>query len=216
MTSAVATMTGTMRSQSRRGVKAARVDPEVQLMLAVQRGEAAAFDRLASLYWARVFNRFYHRLGDRQESEDLTQDVFLRLYRYRDRYRPRARFSTWLYHITQNVLRNALRSRRRHARLRLSVFGEWEKDCVPEAVLSVSDPPSRSLERAETALEVRRAVTKLMERQRHALELNQFHDQSYSEIAELMDMSPKAAKSLLYRARTQLRDHLVGRLAEVV
>ena len=56
-------------------------------------GEATAFDRLAGLYWSRVFNRFFHRLGDRQGSEDLTQDVFLRLYRYRDRYRPRARFA---------------------------------------------------------------------------------------------------------------------------
>jgi RNA polymerase sigma-70 factor (ECF subfamily) len=205
----------TTRPQRRRGIKSARQDPEVQLMLAVQRGEAGAFDRLASLYWLRVFNRFFQRLGDRQGSEDLTQDVFMRLFRYRDRYRPRARFATWLYHITQNVLRNALRSRRRHACVKLSVFGESERDSVPEALVSLGDSPSRPLERAETAILVRRAVSDLMERQRLALVLHQFHDQSYNEIAARMDMSPKAAKSLLYRARTQLRDQLTGRLSDV-
>jgi len=183
-------------------------------MLAVKRDEPGAFDRLVSLYWARVFNRFYHRLGDRQGAEDLAQEVFLRLYRYRARYLPRARFATWLYHITQNVLRNALRSRRRHACVKLSVFGESEKDCVPEALLSFEGSPSRPLERAEAAILVRSAVNDLMERQRLALELYQFHDWSYLEIAARMHMSPKAAKSLLYRARTQLRGNLMNRLAD--
>ena len=83
-------------------------------MLRVQKGDNAAFAELVDRYHSRVLGNFIRRLGDRQEAEDLTQDVFLRLYRARQRYQPRARFATWLYHITQNVARNAFRARRRH------------------------------------------------------------------------------------------------------
>src|SRR2546421_5018729 len=94
-------------------------DPEVALMMKVKRGDQRAFTELVERYWTQIFGHFYRRLGDRQEAEDLAQDVFLRLYRYRKRYQPRAKFATWLYHITQNVARNALRSRRRRPCVRL-------------------------------------------------------------------------------------------------
>src|SRR5262245_37026490 len=97
-------------------------DPEVALMLRVQREEPGAFEELIERYWCRVFGHFFRRLGDRQEAEDLAQDVFLRLYRYRQRYQPRAKFATWLFHITQNVARNAVRSRRRHPCVRLGTL----------------------------------------------------------------------------------------------
>src|SRR5438445_4747980 len=93
-------------------------DADALLMLAVQRDQPGAFDELVDHYWMRVFGRLYRQLGDRQEAEDLTQDVFLRVYRARKRYRPRAKFATWLFHIAQNVARNAVRSRRRHPRHR--------------------------------------------------------------------------------------------------
>src|SRR6187397_331 len=78
-------------------------DPEVRLMLRVQRDEPGAFEELAERYWTRIFGRFCRQLNDRQEAEDLAQEVFLRLYRSRKRYLPTARFATWLYHISQNV-----------------------------------------------------------------------------------------------------------------
>src|ERR1700751_252247 len=89
-------------------------DPEVHLMLLVQRDDPAAFAELVNRYSTQVFGQFYPRLRDREEAEDLAQEVFLRLYRHRKRYQPRAKFATWLFHIAQNVFRNALRSRRRH------------------------------------------------------------------------------------------------------
>src|SRR5262249_30088473 len=85
-------------------------DPEIDLMLRVQRHEPGAFAELVARYWPRVFGRFFRQLGDRQEAEDLAQNVFLRLYRVRHRYRPAARFATWLFHIARNVARNALRT----------------------------------------------------------------------------------------------------------
>lgn len=184
-------------------------DPEVRLMLRVQEGDVTAFDDLVEAYRVRVFGNFYRRLGDRQEAEDLTQEVFLRLYRYRDRYRPRARFATWLFHIAQNVARNALRSRRRRAVLRLDTLQSPREGIVQETQLTDrGEEPSIPLERSELAQVVREAVSALAGRQRVAVELHQFEHRTYAEVAEKLDMTPKAAKSLLYRARNQLREAL--------
>ncbi|HKB02207.1 MAG TPA: sigma-70 family RNA polymerase sigma factor [Gemmataceae bacterium] len=179
-------------------------DPEVQLMLRVQRDEPGAFADLVALYWARVFGKFVRQVADRQEAEDLAQEVFLRLYRSRKRYRPTAKLATWIFFIARNVGRNALRRRRRK---RLTPVGlPFDADDGP-GFLDRSDEaavPSRPVERAELARVVRRAVATLNRRQRRAVEL-QFDDHSYSEIASALAMSPKAAKSLLYRARNELR-----------
>jgi len=181
-------------------------------MLRVKAGDAGAFAELVRRYWNQVFGRFYRRLGDRQEAEDLAQDVFLRLYRYRLRYEPRAKFATWLFHITENVGKNALRSRRRKARLRLGVPAGDDGGCLEGLLADPDGPPSLPMERAELAGAVRAAVSTLAGRQRTALELHQFHDRTYAEVAAEMDMSPKAAKSLLYRARNQLRECLTALL----
>lgn len=184
-------------------------DPDIQLMLRVQQDDPGAFAELIGLYWSKVFGRLYRHIGDRQEAEDLTQEVFLRLYRHRKRYRPQARFATWIFHITQNVARNALRTRRRRPCKRLGILiqddeGNGFEPLRPERC----EPPWRPMERAELAHIVRTAVACLGNRQRLALELQQFCHWTYAEIAAEMDMSPKAAKSLLYRARNQLRENL--------
>ncbi len=178
-------------------------------MLRVQRDEPGAFAELVRRYWTKIFGRFLRWLGDRQEAEDLAQDVFLRLYRSRQRYQPRAKFATWLFHISKNVARNALRSRRRRPCVRLStVCGASGDSPVEGALVDGSGSPSVPLERSELARVVRTALLGLGGRQRTALELYQFKNRSYAEIAAEMDMSPKAAKSLLYRARNQLRANL--------
>src|SRR5947209_19546301 len=82
-------------------------DPEVRLMLRVQRGDEEAFAELQRRYGPRIFGYFCRQLKDRADAEDLTQEVFLRLYRSRGRYQPRARFATRVFHITQNVARRS-------------------------------------------------------------------------------------------------------------
>jgi RNA polymerase sigma-70 factor, ECF subfamily len=181
-------------------------DPEVSLMLRVQAGDDGAFADLVLRYRARVFGSFVKRLGDRQEAEDLTQEVFLRLYRSRHTYQPRARFGTWLFHVSQNVARNALRARRRRPALRLEALTSPADPGPGEALLTDrGEAPSRPIERSELAGVVRAAVSALAGRQRAAVELHQFHDRTYAEVAEELEMTPKAAKSLLYRARNELR-----------
>jgi RNA polymerase sigma-70 factor, ECF subfamily len=183
-------------------------DPDVRLMLRVADDDCEAFGELLTRYWSRIFGHFFRLLSDRQEAEDLTQDVFLRLYRSRKRYQPRARFATWLFHITQNVGRNAIRSRRRHPCVRLEALTGGEGQLLEDLLFDKGEEPSRPVERAEVAHVVRSAVKCLAGRQRTAVELHQFQDWTYNEVAAEMDMSPEAAKSLLYRARNQLREVL--------
>src|SRR5262249_33770924 len=156
----------------------------------------------------KVFGRFYRLLADREDAEDLAQEVFMRLYRARQSYRPRARFNTWLFHIAQNVARNAIRSRRRRPVIRLNVLAETDEQRPRFHNSAMLDSPPRPLERHELAGAVRAAVADLAERQRTALELHQFHHRTYAQIARQLAMTPKAAKSLLYRARNQLRQRL--------
>jgi RNA polymerase sigma-70 factor (ECF subfamily) len=180
-------------------------------MLRVQRDEPGAFAELLKQYWTRIFGRLFRCFRDRQEAEDLCQEVFLRLYRSRKSYAPTAKLGTWLYHITQNVARNAIRSRRRRPVQRWSSLpaeAPWDQAEQPRR--NRIEPPSRVLERRELARLVRAAVSDLACRQRTALELHQFQDHTYVEVAQAMAMSPKAAKSLLYRARNQLRILLEG------
>jgi RNA polymerase sigma-70 factor (ECF subfamily) len=183
-------------------------DPDVRLMLQVREGGDEAFRALQERYTPRVFGYFCRLMRDRGEAEDLTQEVFLRLYRSRQRYQPRARFATWIFHITQNVARNAMRSRRRHPCVRLDMEEPACQSMFEALLIDRADAPSRPLERDELAGVVRAAVAELAGRQRTAVELHQFHDQTYAEVAAALDMTPKAAKSLLYRARNQLREVL--------
>jgi RNA polymerase sigma-70 factor (ECF subfamily) len=174
----------------------------------VQEGDTEAFAILRDRYANRVFGYFCKQLRDRSEAEDLTQEVFLRLFRSRLSYQPRARFATWIFHITQNVARNALRSRRRRPCVHLDAEAPAIKSLLEGLLPDKGDEPSRPMERSELAGQVRAAVAELAGRQRTAVELHQFHDRTYAQVAEELDMSPKAAKSLLYRARNQLRETL--------
>jgi RNA polymerase sigma-70 factor (ECF subfamily) len=183
-------------------------DPDVRLMQRVQCGDADAFAQLQTRYSPRVFGYFCRQLRDRAEAEDLTQEVFLRLFRSRVTYQPRARFATWIFHITQNVARNALRSRRRRPCVHLDPEAPGSRGLMEAMLPDRAEAPSRPLERTELAGVVRAAVAELAGRQRAALELHQFHDRTYAQVAEELDMTPKAAKSLLYRARNQLREVL--------
>ena len=180
-------------------------DPGVALMLRVKRDEAGAFAELVNEYWSRIFGRFYRSFADRQEAEKFCAGMLPR-YRSRKRYQPRARFGTWLFHITQNVAHNALRLRKRHPCVHLNTAAPAAD--TPEdypALAAFSQAPSEPLERSELAGVVRAAVGDLAGRQRTAVELHQFQDRTYAQVAAEMSMTPKAAKSLLYRARIQLR-----------
>jgi RNA polymerase sigma-70 factor (ECF subfamily) len=183
-------------------------DPDIVIMMRVKRDDVDAFSLLVDRYRPAVFGRFFRQFGDRQEAEDLAQEVFLRLFRSRRAYQPRAKFATWVFHVAANVGRNAVRRRRRKPWTAIGqLSGEADEAFAQHYLPDHGEEPSRPLERAELAEGVRRAVAGLPARPRAALEL-QFEDRSYREIATRLAMTPKAAKSLLYRARLQLRESL--------
>ena len=144
-------------------------------------------------------------------ADDLAQDVFLRVYRARHRYVPGSKFSTWMYTIAHNVAANALRglARRREVNLVGRTSGEQGADPMDGAALAASGlMPTRQLEKAELGEVVKMAVMALSERQRMAVLLNKFEHMSYEEIAQVMELTPSAVKSLLSRARANLREVL--------
>ena len=150
----------------------------------------------------------HHLVGSPDEAEDLAQEVFLRVYRTRKKYTPKAKFSTWLFTIANNLALNALRDRQRRPILPLEVH-----DCGPlgprpteTTTPSRDEPPTHNLQQQELAAVIRRALDGLNERQRVAIVLNKFEDMNYAEIADVMGLTTKAVKSLLSRARAKLRE----------
>lgn len=192
-------------------------DPDVRLMLRVQQDDAGAFEELMLRYQERVLSLMTHLVGKRDLAEDLTQDIFLRVYRSRKRYVPGSKFSTWLYTIAHNVASNSRRSlsRRREVNLVGQESGEYAGNPLDQAALAASGlMPTRQLDKAELATVVQLAVAGLNERQRLAVLLNKFEHLGYEDIAEVMQLTPQAVKSLLSRARANLREVLEPYLAQ--
>lgn len=185
-------------------------DPDTRLMIRVRDEEPNAFEELVEKYQHRLVAVLHHLVGNAEEAEDLAQEVFLRIYRARKKYRARAKFSTWLFTIANNLALNSLRSRRRKASVPLpsSDSGPLGPRPAEQLVQDRAHQPSHRIQQDELAAIIRRALEDLNERQRVAVLLNKFEEMSYAEIADVMGLTTKAVKSLLSRARTNLREAL--------
>ena len=186
-------------------------DRGVQLMLAYQRGSEAAFDQIVEAYSGQVFGLFTRFLGPVPEREDLVQEVFLRVIRARERWQPTARLSTWLYRIAFNLSVN--RSQRRTPEVSLDA-DPGRSDETHEFDDPSAPQPSEALERNDVVDAVQAAIAALPETQRMALVLARFEDQSLAEIAQVLESTEKAVKSLVHRARENLRARLTPYLEQ--
>jgi RNA polymerase sigma-70 factor (ECF subfamily) len=182
-------------------------DPDTRLMIGVRDDQPGAFEELVERYQNRLVAVLHHLVGNAEEAEDLAQEVFLRVYRARKKYRARCKFSTWLFTIANNLAINTLRSRKRRPVVPLNTrdSGPLGPRPAEQLVLDSGSQPSQRMQQQELAAIVRQALDGLNERQRMAVLLNKFEDMSYAAIAEIMGLSSKAVKSLLCRARTNLR-----------
>ncbi len=188
-------------------------DPDVQLMLRVQKGDQSAFAELVDTYRDRLVSVFYHLLEDQETSEDLAQETFLRVYRARDRYEPTAKFATWLFRIANNLASNSRRSKGRRREVALTASESGPLGPRPEEQLAEEKSalmPTRQVDKSEVREIVQQAMQSLNERQRMAVLLHKFEQMSYADIGAAMDMTPAAVKSLLSRARENLRVKLEG------
>ena len=187
------------------------LDPDVRLMLQVREGSAAAFEALVEKHQKRLVMVLEHLVSDRTQAEDLAQDVFLRVYRARERYIPTAKFSTWLYTITHNVASNSIRksSRRKEINLVASPSGSMPVRPLDTMAKDKSNlMPTRLADQKEMEKVIREAIQSLGPRQRMAMLLSKYEGMSYNEIAESMELTTQAVKSLLSRARGNLKEAL--------
>ena len=185
-------------------------DPDVRLMIRVRDNELGAFEELVENYQHRLIGVLHHLVGNLSEAEELAQEAFLRVYRARTKYRARSKFSTWLFTIANNLALNALRSRQRKPAVSLNLRDSGPLGPRPAESLARdrANQPVQNIQQRELAAIIQQAVEGLSERQRMAVVLNKFEDMNYAEIAEVMKLSTKAVKSLLNRARTNLRSAL--------
>jgi RNA polymerase sigma-70 factor (ECF subfamily) len=174
------------------------VDEDVRLMLAFRGGDDRAFDALFERWAGRVLRFVERMVREPGVAEDLVQETFLRVWRARERYRPEARFSTWLFTIASNLARNELRRpfrRQRHESM----------DAEPEGVrltLAATDPASDAVVDARrTGLGVRPARAALPPRQREAHWLRAVEGLSNAQVAAALENTECYVKALLHRAR---------------
>lgn len=192
-------------------------DPDVQLMLAVQQGNAAAFEEIVRRYQGRLLTVMRHLVQDEDAAEDLVQEVFLRLFRARQGYAPTARFATYIFTIAQNVASNARRNRARRREIQVTTNGDSSQELGGIESLAKDASammPARIVDRREAGGVIRAAIEQLNERQRLALLLCKFEGMNHADIAQTMQMSTHAVKSLLARARANLREVLEPYLLE--
>jgi RNA polymerase sigma-70 factor (ECF subfamily) len=184
-------------------------DLDAALMLRVKRGDRAAFGELVEKYKQPLFNFISRYLRDEVESEDLAQNVFLQMYKSRQRYEQTAKFSTWLFTIARNLCLNEIRRRSRHPAESLEeTHSEHEDQPQRQYEDKTTSLPADQVLHSELARKIEQALAELPEAQRTAILLCRQDELSYDEIAQILDCSLAATKSLIHRGRETLKEKL--------
>jgi RNA polymerase sigma factor (sigma-70 family) len=183
---------------------------DVRLMRLVARGHTSAFEEVIERHQALVAGTAARMLGSNSDVEDIAQQVFIRVWKSARRYVPRAKFTTWLLKITRNLVFNELRRAKRRAQVPLQSDPGAEEIPLKD---ETNPAPDASLLEDELQRAIEEAILQLPESQRMALVLRRYEQLSYEQIAEVLDLSVPAVKSVLFRARTELRSRLSKYLA---
>jgi len=188
------------------GGAAVALDYDAELMLRVKDGDGASFAVLLEKHRSSVIHFVYRMVQNQAVAEELTQEVFLRVYRSRSTYEPTAKFTTWLFRIATHLALNSLRdgkNQKYEERL------DHQSDDLPaRQVADVRPSVEQSMVYEARLDEVRRAVASLPEKQRAAVLMHKYEELEYSQIAKVLNCSESAVKSLLFRAYETLRARL--------
>lgn len=180
---------------------------DLRLMARIKQGDTEALRELIEAHQHRVIGTVSKMLGDESDAEDIAQQVFIRVWKSAARYEPTAKFTTWLFKITRNLVFNELRRRKRHPTR--SLDATTEDDDRP---LQMPDPGTKAADTSllddEMQAAIQKAIDELPEVQRMAIVLRRYDDIPYEEIGEILGLSVPAVKSVLFRARTELREKL--------
>jgi len=177
------------------------------LMLLVQEGKSQAFDVLVGRYKNKLYAYLYRLLGDAGEAEEFAQETFVKAYVHADKYRTIARFSTWLYTIATNLVRNRLRNVKR----RPAMVSLWSGDHDAEGdgrwleLRDDSQRPDENMERNNLRELIQQAIDRIPSKYRAAFVLREIDDLSYEEIAAVTGLRLGTVRSRINRARAHFR-----------
>jgi RNA polymerase sigma-70 factor, ECF subfamily len=181
-------------------------EEDLALMAKVAGGDEVAFAKLVEKHHHAVLGTVAKMTNQSPDTEDITQQVFIRLWRSAERYQPTAKFTTFLFTITRNLVFNATRKKSRKNEHSFDALeGKWRQSIEDK---SSDSRPDKSIEQTELRQIIDRAISSLPEKQRLAVILRRYEKMPYEEIAETLEISVPAVKSQLFRARTALRESL--------
>ena len=178
-------------------------------------GHEAALNDLMERHGPKLFNYLIRCLQNEEDAADVAQEAFVRVYQNRAKFEASQRFSTWLYAIATNLVKDRYRYRTRHPQVSLDAENEATGSDFRESLPARGPTPSDTLAAGERAEMVRRAVAALPEELRVPLLLSEYEELPHAEIGAILKCSAKAVETRLYRARQQLRASL-GKLLESV
>lgn len=185
----------------------------IRLMQRVRAGDEVAFRELVELHQGSVIGTCARMLGSAGEAEDVAQLVFLRVWKAAPRYEPTAKFTTWLFTIVRHLVFNETRRRGRQPTVSLEASTLSEQAPREYADPSAKTPEATAMQ-AELEQAIDAAIAELPEQQRLAVICRRYEDMAYEDIAVVLKTTVPAVKSLLFRARTQLREKLQSYLQE--
>ena len=171
-------------------------------------GHDATLNDLMERHATPVFHFLCRMVGSEDDANDLAQETFVRVFKSRDSYRAEQRFSTWLFTIAANLARNHFRWRSRHPNISLDAENSETEQTLGSTLPANSPAPNEEALASERAGAVRAAVKNLPEDLREAVVLCEWEERSVAEAATILETTPKAVESRLYRARGILRERL--------
>lgn len=177
----------------------------VRLMMEVKQGDINAFEKIVEIHQGAVIGTVAKMLGDMGDAEDIAQQVFIRVWKSAARYEPSAKFTTWMFTITRNLVFNEMRRRQRKPSVSMD---EREEEYNLHAPDESGLAPDQQVLENELVKAIDSAIQALPEKQRLAVILRRYEDRSYEEIGDVLGLSLPAVKSLLFRARAQLKENL--------
>ena len=186
---------------------AAAIEHDAQLMLRVRDGDTASFGLLLDRHRIPVIHFVYRMIQNQAIAEELSQEVFLRVYRSRATYEPTAKFTTWLFRITTHLALNWIRDQKNERR-QLSLDSETPDGTAPLQVADLGPNIEQSMLRRARLDEIRGAISALPDKQRAAVTMHKYEEMDYQQIAGVLECSESAVKSLLFRAYESLRSKL--------
>ncbi len=177
-------------------IETASIDQLIERCL---QGDQAAWERIVRQYWRKVFNVAYKFVGKHDEAEDLTQDIFLKLFKSLDTFDRRANFQTWLISVSRNLCIDHYRSVRKE---RETI--DRDVDAGDLSPASADTGPYAALEHSDRRALLRQALDELAPTLRSAVMLRDIHELSYQEIAERLGLPEGTVKSRINRGRLEL------------